>query len=282
MALQSNNCDQLLSFVAQTTNGIQEAFLKKRKGKHVNPRKFIQKRLNRGCKPVRPQTKPAKQAATNLDRHCVAPGVFPSAGALCSRGQGQTSMPSPAPSPSPSFNCFASYGYPETTTIATSTSYSEVCTYNSPPSYQDEIDPELESLLSEFGVESPRSSSQYTGSPPNSNAVSRCGSGVGGFLPASTSFEAILGTDLLSSEQQYPFSPCSQYSDIDDSAYSSPLNPSPVCPAYYQQQVSGIASCEWLPTTSSTAAHPAAVQFTLPLRVPSHREIIDIFASPTQ
>lgn len=278
MALQSNNCDQLLSFVAQTTNGIQEAFLKKRKGKHVNPRKFIQKRLNRGSKPVRPQNKPAKQAATKLDRHCVAPGVFTSTGPLCSRGQGQTSMPSAAPSPSPSFNCFASYGYPETTTIATSSSYSEVCTYSRPPSCQEEIDPELESLLSEFGLESPPSVSQCTGSP-NSNAVSRCGSGVG-FLPTSASFEAIFGTELLSSEQQYPFSPRSDYSDIDDSAYSSPLNSSP-CPAYYQQHMSGIASCEWLPTCSSIAAQPA-VQFTLPVHVPSHSEIIDMLATPTQ
>lgn len=282
MAIQLNNCDQLLSFVAQTTNGIQEAFLKKKKGKHVNPRKFIQKRLNRGSKPVRPQNKPVKpaavSAATNLDRHCVAPGVFPGAGALC--GSAQTSFPLTAPSPSPSYNCFAaSYGYPETSTIATPSSYSEVSTYSRPPSCQDEIDPELESLLSEFGLESPPSSSHCTGSP-RSTAVSRCGSGVG-FLPTSTSFEAILGTDLLSSEQQYPFSPCSDYSDIDDSAYSSPLTASPVCPTYLQQHMSGVASCEWLPTCSSFGAQPA-VQFTLPVHVPSHREIIDMLATPTQ
>lgn len=279
MALQLNNCDQLLSFVAQTTNGIQEAFLKKRKGKHVNPRKFIQKRLNRGSKPVRPQSKPAKQAApsapTNLDRHCVAPGVFPTMGAPCSWNQ--TSIPSAAPSPSPSYNCFTSYGYPKTTTAITPSNYSDICTYSRPSSCQDEIDPELESLLSEFGLESPPS--QYTGSP-SSSAVSRSGSGVG-FLPSSTSFDAILGTDLLSSEQQYPFSPRSDYSDIDDSAYSSPLNSSPACPAYYQQHMSSIASCEWLPICSSTAAQPA-VRFTLPVDVPSHREIIDMLATPTQ
>ena len=276
MALQVNNCDQLLSFVAQTTNGIQEAFLKKKKGKHVNPRKFIQKRLNRGSKPVRPQNRPAKQAATsaatNLDRHCVAPGVFPSTGVLCSMGQ--TSIPSAASSPSPAYNCFAPYGYPETTTIATPSSYSEVSTYSRPSSCQDDIDPELESLLSEFELESPPSSS------PISCAVSRCESGVGFLPPTSTSFDAILVNDLLSSEQQYPFSPCSDYSDIDDSAYSSPLNSSPACPTYYQQHMSGIASCEWLPTCSTTAAQPAP--FTLPLHVPSHREIIDMLSTPTQ
>lgn len=277
MAFQSKNCDHLLSFVAHTASGVQEAFLKKGKGKHVNPRKFIQKRLNRGPKQVRPQKKHTKQlaatsAATSLDRHCVAPGVS-NTRALCSWNQGSnTSAASP---PSSSYNCYSSYGYIETTT--TTSSYEHISTYGHPPSCQDGIDPELESLLSEIGLESPQSCS--TGSP-SCSSVSRCGSGVG-LLPTSASFEAILGTDLLSSEQQHPFSPHSDYSDIDDSAYSSPHNSSPVCPTYYQQQMSGVASCEWLPTCSSIAAQPA-VPFTLPAHVPSHSEIIDMLTTSTQ
>jgi hypothetical protein len=106
-------------------------------------------------------------------------------------------------------------------------------------------DPEIESLLSDFGLDSPPSYSDYNrrGSNMSSNST---------WDPYAFHH---------SNEFMIP-SPPSDFSDFEHSNYSSPRNVSPVCyptsisPPMYHQQLT-MASCEWVPppVTTSTSLY---------------------------
>ena len=204
--MESNN---LLTFVNNVSSNIQVALDKAtpKKRRHVTVKKFVEnrvKRLDSSRKPVRPnnptltksksaQFKPAAPIRANnvpsvLVHSCTWPEI--------------TTIPSPMPVQTVGLTTCA---LPTTTpTSLYSSSEPNLCV---PVSSSQNIDPELESLLSEF--ESPSVPLSRRGSFESVCTASSC-------TPPLNTLEA----QMYLGEQ--PYSPYSDYSDELDSAYCSP------------------------------------------------------------
>lgn len=248
----SNDSNQLLRFMNEATFNIQEALSRQSNGKKVNHRKFIQKRLQRGGKTnkkakqvtatSRPHAAPGHQTTNATNRQPVA--VLPPPTSYWS-----TLPPTDVQQVYQSVPTCSNYAYSP---------------YSNSRSQSLDYDPEIESLLCEFGLDSP---SQYSDTAAD---ASRSGS------VATTTWDSYLPTT----------SPPSDFSDIDDSAYSSPRNPSPVCysnhqsPPFFHQQVA-TGSCEWhqsvppVVSCPSSSLPPNYLSFNAAI-TPSLNEILEL------
>ena len=188
----SNDSNQLLQFVNTASTNIQARMQEALKGKakKVNHRKYIQKRLQNG--------KPSRKTATSK---------LPTTQTTSQVGR----------QPIASFSSI------------TVSDCERLCQYvpspkplaNTRQGSQEQYDPEIDSILSEMGMypdlsmDSPSQSSLYS---DTTDEVCRTFSNASsGSLPQIPDY--------------YAFSPNSDfsYSDVDDSAYSSPRNASPIC-----------------------------------------------------
>lgn len=252
--MASNDSNQLLRFMTTATSNIQEALNRQAKAKKVNHRKYIQKRLQRGAKQTKkPKPQIHSNAITNtfVGRQPVATmPVIPS-----------SSYWTPSTANNDYDELLRLVSLPSTM----SSSCPPSLTCSRPSSCQEQCDPEIDSLLSEFGLDSPSQCSHYSDS---AMVVNQRGSNWD--LLGPTSVECL------------PFSPLSEFSDFDDSTHSSPRNPSPVCtyyptnqsPSSYYQQHVATASCEWLPPTCGPSVAPLPPS-VLPL-TPSLTEILEL------
>ena len=260
MAQQNSDSNQLLRFMNTATTNIQEALGRPGKGKKVNHRKYIQKRLQ----PCKKCPRKTKAQLTTI------PGRQPVATML---GSFQPSSSSSWATPTQ--QCTTPNEYDELFQLVSQpVPFSPPTLYNSrPTSAQEGFDPEIENLLSEFGLESPSQVSHYTDS-----SDSRKGSlvSLSSQVPESV---------MVTSHDYLPFSPHSDFSDLDDSPRnSSPVciyshNPSPSPPEYFYHQHITTASCEFLPTGSTSAVPVRPIGLDLPF-TPSITEILELVSTP--
>ena len=259
--------NELLKFMNTTTSNIQEALGRSTtKTKKVNHRKYLEKRLqNRGPR----QAKNDKKAKlTSSSRQPIAGGIS-SSGARCLK-QSITNEYD---------QLYQIVSQPSTVFSSTSQ-----LTYSRPPSVHDihdageaalaaaSCDPEIESLLSEFGVDSPSQCSLYSDS--YSRGTSSRGSLVSSMC-SSTSLSLDHGNTVTG--DWYAYSPPSDFSDFEDSsppnsspAYYPAVSPSP--PAmYYHQNLT--ASYDCIPTTG-----PLALERPNGLNLPYNPSITELIA----
>lgn len=263
--------NQLLHFLTTATSNLQEALSKPSNSKKVNHRKYIQKRLQKRDTKVTRKTK-AQPSST-----------APVAMTTTVRPQPVATMPLQSMSRQTVTNSSCKQLYHHLPTSSSSSSppltSSHSLSYSRPPSCPQTYDPEFESLLSEIFIDSP---SRYSDSTIDhrQHSLSR--------QPSlnNLNWETYLPSDFIPS-------PPSDFSDVDveDSAHSSPRNPSPVYyhsvpdPTCYQQRVA-TASCEWLPSStncgpfSSTTIFPSSLLNVPTLAPSSLNEILEQLVTP--
>lgn len=248
----SSNSNDLLKFMNTATSNIQEALGRSTKSKKVNHRKYLEKRLHRGPRTVK-KSKPTPVSISAIcNRQPVAELIAVASNATTQQQYMQQNeydqlyqlVTQPAAFPS------------TPTTFAA---------YSRPPSAHeaDLCDPEIESLLSEF-VDSPSQCSLYGDSSSAGGSSSR-GSLVSGMC-SSTSLS--MENTLITPSDCYVLSPPSDFSDFDESNYSSPRNPSPISAyhpppsvsppvatttgsMYYHRNLTATYDC--IPTSSTSA-----------------------------
>ena len=271
----SNDSNDLLKFMNTTTSNIQEALGRQAKGKKVNHRKYIQKHLNqRG-----PRSTKKSKPSSNSSSMC---GIQPIA----------RIMSTPISLVTDSTRQCAQSNQNEYDQLFQLVSQAPVYPIESPPviysrpsSVQEEphYDPEIESLLSEFGVESPSQNSLYGDC---SSAASRRGS-----FTCVGSASTLDNSTLVSTNDGYVLSPPSEFSDFDESNYSSPQNPSPVNSYYpsvspsppgsscYHHNLT--ASYDCFPTVSTSAVPSRPNGISIPFSVnPSLNELLGLVSTP--
>ena len=227
---QAKATTNLLDFVNVASSNIQEALAPKKK-RNVNVRKFIQKRVKRL------NDKGGKSSTTQTKTKSVLRATKPSAASLL-HSVGSLSWPQLA---TPQTRALPTANYPTSPPSSTYSFASEPSLY---PSTTDSklIDPELESLLSEFGLES--GSSTRRSSDSFRTSVSPC------YTP-----QPSLENQVYLGEHPYspPNSDCSD-DNFDDSAYSSPVGSvgyqSNVC----SPLVPSCSSLEWSVQSPQTIA----------------------------
>lgn len=217
---QAKATTNLLDFVNVASSNIQEALAPKKKRK-VDVRKFIQKRVKRL------NDKGSKSSTTQTKTKSVLRATKPSAASLL-HSVGSLSWPQLATPKPVQTRALPTTNYPTSPPSSNCSIASEPSLYSTRSDKL--IDPELESLLSEFGLES--GSSTRHSSDSFRTSVSPC------YTP-----QPSLENQVYVGEHPYspPNSDCSD--DIfDDSAYSSPVGsvsyqsnlcspPLPACPS---------------------------------------------------
>ena len=237
MSKSSNDSNQLLRFMNEATSNIQVALSRQGNGKKVNHRKFIQKRLQRN---VNTRSLPAKKSKPTSANTATA-GTL-SANHVMSNPAITRQPVATLPSTTPAYWQLSEqqiYHQPIPSTTVPSSIYQS--SYTDSPFYSaslsQDYDPEIDSLLYEFGLDSPSHHSDIAVENRVSSAISQ------GSTTSSTAWEVPCYQST---------SPLSDFSDIEDStysAYSSPRNPSPVCysnsssPQFCHQVATG--SYEW-------------------------------------
>ncbi len=246
MSAQTDS-NELLKFMNTATSNIQVALGRPCKNKRVNHRNYLKKRLQNGGPKT---TKKPKVTPAHSNRQPIA-GLTPS------------SFPIYTESSKNEYDQFYQlFSQPSVFTHATVPQHTtNTIAYSRPPSVQEELcDPEIESLLSEFGAESPSQCSLYGDSA--STGSSRSGSLVCSSMCSSTQLSL---ENMVVPNDYYVLSPPSDFSDFDESNYSSPRNLSPVnnnnsyytnvSPSppvtYYHHNLT--ASYDCIPTGSSSA-----------------------------
>lgn len=293
-----DNSNQLLHFLTAATTNLQEALSKPTNMKKVNHCRYIQKRLQkRDNKKISSTNKKSSTPPTTV------PKVTPTQTTPLNNARPHPVATLPHSSfywqPSPINGYPTTYNAPSTAITpplsnSPSSSLNSTATsgYTSRPQSQPSYDPDFESLLTEIGLET-SPSPQYSDTTRGESSLSR-----------QPSLNTVHWETYLPPNEFIP-SPHSDFSDVDDSAYSSPCNPSPI---YYPIQVCSppnsvvtstttsyhhvaTGSCEWLPpavscgTLPSTHTHhtataipaPSFLNMTPTLGVPSSlNEILEL------
>lgn len=206
-----NNSNELLKFMSTTTSSLQEALERSRtKPKKVNHRKYLEKRLQKGPRSTK-KPKPTANTASNVISLC---GRQPVAGLTADRAPNATQV-----SQQYIQNEYDHlYQIVSSPSVFPTSSSNHSFAHSRPPT---PYDPEIESLLSEF-ADSPSQSSLY------GDSTSRGGSrgSLVSSMCSSTSFS--MENSLITQSESY----VSDFSDFDESNYSSPINPSPINACY--------------------------------------------------
>jgi len=290
--------NELLKFMTTTTSNIQEALGRSTKTKKVNHRKYLEKRLqNRGPRQVKNEKKSKLTTTTSnavlySNRQPVA-GLLPAAAPTASQQQSRIVSSFVKQSQLPN-------EYDQLYSIVSSPPLFPA--NNSPSSSHGDVaataaccDPEIESLLSEFGVESPSQCSLY--SETHSRATSSSRGSLVGSMCGSSRTSPLQGADpstmvtmTTGGTDWYAYSPPSDFSDFEDSSppnsspaaaqqyYPTPVvSPSPPM-SYYQQNL--VASYDCIPSAGAvtTLTDPLVIDsrpgLSLPYSNPSITELI--------
>jgi hypothetical protein len=246
---RAQSTNNLLDFVNLASSNIQEAFGKQKKKRTVNVRKFIQKRVRQDVKRLSDKkpstsgitkTKSVSKSVTKPDAKLLLSQVGSHSWPQLTTNSMDIQMPS---------QTMTTYS---TCVPQFSLSSSESSLYPQTNKKAAAIDPELESILSEFNFES------VDNTPSSTRRSSECISRSVCVSPCFTPPQPTLEMQVCVAE--YPYSPYSDSSEeiYDDSAYSSPVGSVSYRSNVCSPSVPSMDNIDWLGQSPSTSCHMPA------------------------